>query len=328
MIHFIYGSQITRIRKKVDKLVKEFLSSCGIDEFNYIKLNADTTLVQDAIDECSYFSLGSDKKAVYLENCKFLTSGRQKKRSKAEGEHDFDKLIKYIQNPNPDTLFIMSVESSDLNKSNEVYKALNKSNEVEIEELKEMNEQDWKTNIKLAFNKQGVSIDSLAIDELVLRVGNDVPSMFNNINKLSLYTDHVRLQDVQLMVAAPLEDKTYNIFEYLIKGENAEAVGLFRELSKNNVEAVTIISGLATQFLRLSRIYYLNKSGHSKEEIAEIEKIKPGKAYYLINDAKMMSEKSIHQTLENLYQADYQIKSGQFDRFNVVELFLLNFRTK
>ena len=130
------------------------------------------------------------------------------------------------------------------------------------------------------------------------------------------------------MVAKPLEDNAFLLFNMLLDGKNAEAVELFKDLRVKNVEPVTLISQLANQFRLLNEVAYLSRKRMSKEDIASELKIKPGRVYILSKLLPMISEKTIHNTLDDLYQLDLDIKSGQVDRHYAFEMFILKFKTQ
>ena len=65
-----------------------------------------------------------------------------------------------------------------------------------------------------------------------------------------------------------------------------------------------------------------------KDDIADELKIKSGRVFILSKLAYSISENTLHKTLDELYQLDYDIKSGQVDRNYAFELFLLKFKTQ
>ena len=83
---------------------------------------------------------------------------------------------------------------------------------------------------------------------------------------------------------------------------------------------------LSNQFRLLYQIVYLAKSGYTNEEIAKELGIKEGRVYVLKKYMYAMSLKEILSTLDNLYELDYNIKSGQVDRIFAFEMFLINFK--
>ena len=179
-----------------------------------------------------------------------------------------------------------------------------------------------------SFSKKGINIDRDAIMELTTRTDGDVGLFLNSVQVLTLYTDHIRYKDVCLLVSKPLEENTFQIFNLLLDGNNAEAVRILKDLKVTGVEPVTLISQLTNQFRLLNQILFLTRKRLAQEEIAKELRIKPGRVYIMQKLSRRISEKTIHQTLDDLYQLDLDIKSGQVDRYYAFEMFLLKFKTQ
>ena len=325
MLYFVYGNQGPTIKSQIRKIGEAFLGEEKPDDLNFIKLDGNNFLVQDAVDECQYVALGYEKKVVSLENCYFLL--KPKPRNKIDTDQDYDELIKYLSSGGVDeTAFIISVNSSSIDEKSEIVKILKEK--AKVVQIVDPDEKGWNEYVKMYVEKHNIVIDRDALGELANRTDGDVGLFLNSVQVLNLYTPHIRLNDVMLLVARPLEDNTFVIFNLLLDGQNAEAVRVFKDLRVNGVEPVTLISQLANQFRLLSEISYLYKRRLSKEEIASELKIKPGRVYVLSRYTSMISDKTIHRVLDDLYQLDLDIKSGQVDRFYAFELFLLKFKTQ
>ena len=326
MIYLIYGNQGPTIKSQIRKISEAFLNGEKPDELNFIKLDGHNFLVQDAVDECKYVALGYDKKVVSLENCYFLL--KPKPRNKIEADQDYDELLKYVNNEStdPDACFILSVASSSIDEKNQIFKALKEK--AKIVQIVDPDEKGWNEYVRAYLQRHNVVIDRDAIQELSDRTNGDVGLFQNSVQVLTLYTDHIRYKDVTLMVAKPLEDNAFLIFNLLLDNKNADAVELFRDLKVKNVEPVTLIGQLANQFRLLNQVMYLCKKRMSKEDIANELKIKPGRVYVLSRLISIISESTIRKTLDDLYQLDLDIKSGLVDRYYAFEMFLLKFKTQ
>ena len=324
MVYLIYGNQAPTIRRRIKKIAESFLSDLGIDEFSFVKLDGNNVLVQDAVDECRYVSLGYDKKVVSLENCYFLL--KPKPRNKIEADQDYEALKEYIEKEiGEDCTFILSVPSLSIDEKNEVLSLIRKKGKEM--KIADPSEQDFVEYIRSYCKKYGIVIDEAAIKELAARTDGDVGLFETNIEKLTIYTDHIRYQDVVKMVSRKLDDNAFLLSNLLVQGDNVGAVALFRDLRVYNVEPVTLISQLANQFRLLNEIRFLLRvKRYSQEETAKELKIKPGRVYVLSKSIALISEKAVLRALEDLYQLDYEIKSGQVDRFYAFELFLLKFQ--
>ena len=60
-------------------------------------------------------------------------------------------------------------------------------------------------------------------------------------------------------------------------------------------------------------------------EVASLLNIKDTRASILMRQSYNIDDIKIQNTLEELYQLDLQIKSGQVDRYYAFELFLIKF---
>ncbi len=325
MIHLVYSNQSSEIKKVVKAIAKQFLPE--IDDMNFVKYDGNNVLVQEIVDEANYVPLGYDKKVVCVDNCYFLM--KPKPRNKIESDQDYKALISYLKNPNPDCYFIMTVPSAEIDQNGDIFKIIKESGKTTFmgdPTIKEWNEHVRKVVNDTIAKNPGWKMDSDALMELIDRTAGDLPLLKNSLIKLFLYTTHVTYEDVLLLVTRPLEENTFQLFNYLIDGENEKAIGLFRDLQVSNVEPVTLISMLGNQFRLLNQVVFLSKKSFTNDEIANELKIKPIRVQILKKKTFNMSEKAIHRTLDDLFNLDLQIKSGQVDRFYAFELFLINFK--
>ena len=325
MIYLIYGNQSPTIKSQINKISRQFLENENIDEFNFVKLDGHNVLVQDAVEECQLVSLGYDKKVVSLENCYFLL--KPKPRNKIDADQDYDALKKYIQvgANEQESILILSVTSMNIDEKNQIFTAIKEKGK--LIEIADPDEKSFLEYIKSYCLKYKINIDKDALNELAIRTDGDVALFKNSMEKLRLYTDHIKYKDVMLLVTRKLEDNAFLLSNLLIEGRNVEALALYRDLRVSNIEPVTLISQLANQFRLINEIRYLLRTKRlSQEETAKELKIKPGRVYVLSKSLSLISEKAILRTLDELYELDYNIKSGQVDRFYAFELFILRFK--
>ena len=247
-----------------------------------------------------------------------------------ESQQDYESLKNYLANPNPDCdlIFLVNTSDSDLDKKNEINQLIEKNGQVVA--LTEPKQEQWNDVVKHYFSEKwsDTVIDSDAVNELARRTEGDYASLFNNGSKLALYTNHITFSDVTMMVTRPLEENAFMLFNYLVDERNMDAVALFRDLKSNNVEPVTLISMIANQFRLLNRVSYLARHSYGPDDIAKELSINPIRAKILRKNSFVISGKRILKTLEDLYQLDWQIKSGLVDRYYSFELFLINFKRK
>ena len=314
MNYILYGSQYHMIRKHLAKVLKECVKEP--DDFNTIKIDYSESSMDEIIAEASMMPLGYDKKAVVVDNATFLT-----KEGKAEEK---EKLLECIK-ANPDEINCIFILRSDkLDKNGEIAKYVDSIHGVF--EFLDLSKEQWPVYVKKYFKNREVEIESAAVNELVARVDGDLTRFVNEADKLCLYKNSITLSDVLLMVAKPLEDDAFQMSNALFKGDNALAISIYRDLKLLGSKATdALIPMLATQFRFIAEVCYLDVRGLDKAQIAKELGASEGRVYMALKNSRYLSRRQIAHALDDLYNLDVQIKSGQIDRSYGFELFLINF---
>ena len=320
MVYFIYGNQSIRIKSQLKAMVKKTLDKT--DELNFGRFDFGQTPIFEILDDASSLPLGYEHKMVVVDNCLFM--GKDKFKDKLNKPENYEELKQTIIGKDPNLDLVLLLSTSDVDKKNEFYKLIEEYGQIIY--IEDPDVKKWPEVCKKYFDNLGVTIDYLALKEFSDRTSGDYAALSSNGQKLALYTNNIKLEDVNLMVTRPLEDNTFQIFNYLLNKDNSSAIGLFRDLKVSNVEPVVLISQLATQFRLLGEVLYLANCGMNNDAIAEELKIKPIRVQIMRKYQFSCSLNSIRRTLDSLFELDRQIKSGLVDRYFAFELFLINFK--
>lgn len=314
MNYILYGSQYIAIRRHLTKVLKECVKEP--DDFNTIKIDYSESSIDEIISEASMMPLGYDTKAVVVDNATFLT--------KEGKDEEKQKLLECIKD-NPDEINCIFILRSDkLDKNGEIAKYIDSVHGVF--EFLDLTKEQWPEYVRKYFKKREVEIEPDAVHELVARVDGDLTRFVNEADKLCLYKDKITLSDVLLMVAKPLEDDAFQMSNALFKGDNALAISIYRDLKMLGAKATdALIPMLATQFRFIAQVCYLDNRGLDKPQIAKELGVSEGRVYMAMKNSRFLSRRQIAHALDDLYNLDAQIKSGQIDRSYGLELFLINF---
>ena len=317
MLYILFGEQSYSIQKSIKKIAKNFLET--IDEMNFVRLDASEVSFIEMLDEISSSPLGYDKKVVSIENCSFLA----KETKSLKEDKDYKELLALLRHNDEDKVVIFSIYEKAIDTKGELYKIVNESGKVMS--LESVSEGKWKEYVQAYIDKYNINIDVDALNELAKRTEADFALFRNTMDKLTLYTDHITYNDINLMVLKPLEENVFLIYNSLINKKSDDAIKIYRDLVAQNVEPITIVSTLAKQFRLLHEVKYLTKQRMKNTEIASLLNIKDTRASILMRQSYNIDDIKIQNTLEELYQLDLQIKSGQVDRYYAFELFLIKF---
>lgn len=314
MNFILYGEQLPMIKKQLKKILSDRLGEP--DEFNVVKFDLDECEINEIIDEANMLPLGYDKKAVVIYNCSFLTSQGNQEQKEA--------MLNLLENSTDDIDIIMTYNGDKVDEKSPIYTLVNENGAIKY--FINLKKEDWPIYIKKYFKAKEVEIDADAVEELALRVDGDLNRFLNEADKLCLYKNKISLIDVTLLVSRPLEDDVFQISNALLRGDNASAISIFRDLKLLGSRSTdTLIPMLGTQFRFISQVMFLSHKGLDKSEIASELKTSEGRVGVTLRNTRYLSRRQIAHALDDLYYLDYQIKSGQIDRFYGFELFLINF---
>ena len=313
MNYILYGEQYPMIKKRLKKVLNERLGE--VDDFNVVKFDFKPELIDEIIDEASMLPLGYDAKAVVIDNASFL---------EPKGNKEINERFVELLESGSDSINILFVLRNDnLDDKNPIVKTINKD---QILHFVNITKEEWPKYIAKYFKDRNVTIEQNAIDELALRIDGDLTRFVNEADKLCLYKNHLTLTDITLMVNKPLEDDAFQITNALFRGDNASALSIFRDirlLGSNSTDG--LIPMLGSQFRFASQVMFLSSRGLDRQEIAKQLNANEWRVKITLGNCRRLSRRQIAHALDDLYYLDYQIKSGQINRFYGLELFLINF---
>ncbi|MBS6441619.1 MAG: DNA polymerase III subunit delta [Coprobacillus sp.] len=319
MLYLLFGPQGMILEKQCKKIIKDNLEV--IDDFHVIKFMADEVTIQDIVFEADQTSLTGERKAIIVYHPYFLSTSKTKE--KIESLQDYKVLMEYLESPNTFTDLIFVLEADKLNERSEIVKLLKVK--AKVIEAKEITKEEWPRFIQQYFQKLNVSIDPDATSELALRVEGDAMRFVNEAKKLALYTDHITYDDIQTMIARPLEENAFLIYDCLLKKDKSKAISIYRDLLVEGSEPVQLVGMLANQFRLLSEVSYLSTQYSSNNEIARILGVHEYRVKLSRDHLRRITYKKILKKIDELYQLDLDIKSGVVDRFFAFEMFLIRF---
>lgn len=302
------------IKKRLDKVLKERLGE--IDDFNVSKYDLENANLDEAIDDAYALPLGYDRKAVIFDNVTFISKGAKKE--------DVKKVVELVSVPDDSIDLFFVVRDENVDKKSPIYEIVEK--EGRIYDFVDLSKDDWTKYAKKYFNDREIQIDEDALNELVFRVNGDLNRFINEADKLCLYKNNIKLVDVVLLVAKPLEDNAFEMSNALLRGDNAIALSIYRDLKMLGSRATdSLIPLLSNQFRFMSQVFYLYAKGLDVDEIANELKANRYRVSITLKLRSHLKLSDISNALNNLYDLDLKIKSGQIDRFYGFELFLINF---
>jgi len=307
------------IKKHLAKLLVERLGH--LDDFNVSRIDAREVLIQDIVFEASSLPIGTDRKAVVVENAYFLL--KEKGKVKIDKDQDYRSVLDFMAHVNEEVDLIFIAESLDLDERSEVLRLIRQKGTVS--EIPELSKDKWLDYARQYFRNNDTEIDNDALREVISRIDGNLSAFMNEANKLILYKQHINLIDVTLMVSKPLESNIFALTSALYKGDKALALDIFQDLRTNNVEPIALVSMLGNQFRMMSQVRFLDQRGFSQQMMAKELGVPDFRIRMSLLDSRRLSKSALLGNLDALHRLDLDIKSGLIDRYYAFEMFVLNF---
>jgi len=315
-LYLLVGNESYLMKKRTEKI----LADHGVDAIDVEFFDMDETPVEEAVNAAMTIPFLSERKGVVLKNCQFLAAAKPGK----EIDHLLPYLIRYLRNPNPTTTFILQApyEKPDTRKA--IFKTCQET--CNYEECLPVKKEDLYPLIRKALQKAGKTMDANALEEFVNRTSDNTFLALNELEKLLQYADGVDAIDlatVQKVTTRNLEDNVFELVNSMLAKDMRSVTNIYQDLMRNNTEPTSILSLITGKFQEVLYTKSLLRMNRSFEEIMKYFNATKGRTYYIVKNAREVSDESLSRYMTELEKVDFRIKSGTLDKKIGVELFLL-----
>ncbi len=309
MIYTLYGEDTFGMNKFINDLMKKEQIEDKIT-YDYEESN-----IKDVLEECSYNDLFGNKKLVVLNNATFLTG---------KTTLNDDSLELYVNNPNELTILILKVNEDKLDERKKLVKLLKEKSTLKA--YKSLDIKDINIYIKNYLLNEGYKIDNNIIPLIASRINGNTKVINSELDKLMLYkiSDKIITKDDVLKVITKYEeDNIFKLVDAVIKKDKPSIFTLYKGLIDNKEEPAVIMSLLSNNLRIILQSGILYKDGYSKDKIASYLKEHPYRISLALENSRLIEKKELINDLNKLAILDYQIKSGEVDRFKGLEAFFI-----
>ena len=179
---------------------------------------------------------------------------------------------------------------------------------------------------KLVINsakKRGCNIDRVCASYLISVVGNDIQTIFNELEKICSFVGEgdITKKEIDELAVKSLQARVYDLSKFILKGNGDGAYGVLTALFAQKEEVIKIFSVLASCYVDMYRVKCARQAGIPDSEIASVFGYK-GREFLIRNaarDGSYMSIEALRLALDLLSEADEKLKSTGIDDKLVLE---------
>ncbi len=255
--------------------------------------------ISDVLDELRTVPFLTDKRVVLVRWAdKFISQNRE-------------LLEKYFESPSPTGVLIFTVSNWDTRTK--LAKKLADSGKL-ITVTQPKGRQLQRRLVDYARQAHGKRLAQNAAEILVECIGDELPRLYSEVDKLALFADAEKVIDVQHIESLIGHNRIYGAFAVIdacLAGNSAVAISRLRNMFAEDRSAdYTVVGAFAFHFRRMFNAKVLLEEGHNPYEIAGRLRIWGNKDGFFAMLGKM-SLKQIGAALQKLAAIDYAIKTGQ-----------------
>lgn len=297
----------------IEKKTNEILNKVKKEDTEIVKYDLLETPIDRVVEDLDTYNFLCNKKIIIATNAYFL--GGEKPRQATE--HNLEKYEKYLKNPSPDNILIISCEKLDNRK---------KIVDLTIKNSKVI---DMNINVKSLIK---TSLEDFAmldddIDFLIEYVMGDVARCISEIEKLKLYKfdeKKITREDIINIVTKTVDDNVFTLADSIIKKDKKTSLEIYQEMVLHNQKASDIIPLVASKFRLMYQVKILDKTMYSSDDIAKTLGVKKYPVELARNVARGYKDEEILKFLDLLAELDYNIKTNKTYEGTAFEQFIFS----
>lgn len=297
----------------IEKKTNEILSKIKKEDTEIIKYDLLETPIERVVEDLDTYNFLCSKKIVIATNAYFLSGDKPR----LAIEHNLTKYEKYLNNPSPDNVLIISCEKLD--------------NRKKIVDLTKKNSKVIDMNINLVAliksNLEDFSISSKDIDFLIEYLAGDSARCISELEKLKLYKfdeKEITRDDIINIVTKTVDDNVFTLADSIIKKDKKKAIEIYQEMVLHNQKASDIIPLVASKFRLMYQVKILDKTMYSSDDIAKTLGVKKYPVELTRDIARKYKDEEILKFLNMLAELDYNIKTNKMYEGVAFEQFIFS----
>lgn len=182
--------------------------------------------------------------------------------------------------------------------------------------------------LKKHFDAEGIAVTASPLRELLLRAGNSMDVLANEVQKLSAYLhqngrEEMTVEDVQTVSVTTVRADAFALSNAIYEGNRTLALDALREMKAEKVESVVALGTISRIYQELLPIAILTEEGRDTKDIEATLKINPFRLKHMIKAVKSIGPDRLIQNIALLSEIDVASKNGGYSGYAAIELFLM-----
>ena len=266
----------------------------------------------------------TDEKIVILDH--FLDITTAKKRYLTDDE--LKSFEDYLENPLPSSKLVIFAEGK-LDSKRRLVKLLKR--DAKVFEAIEPKEQEIRTYFQKWAQEQGLTFAGKSFEQLLIKSGFQFSEIQKNLLFLDAYKDNGDIKEEDIVEAIPktLQDNIFDLTQLILGKKIVQARDLVKDLTLQGEDEIKLIAIMLGQFRLYTQVKILQESGQTEAQMVSSlghylgRNPNPYQIKFALRDTRGLSLHFLQDSIHYLIQADYQIKTGVYEKGYLFEKALL-----
>ena len=266
----------------------------------------------------------ADEKIVILDH--FLDITTAKKRYLSDDE--LKSFEDYLENPLPSSKLVIFAEGK-LDSKRRLVKLLKR--DAKVFEAIEPKEQEMRAYFQKWAQEQGLSFEGKAFEQLLIKSGFQFSEIQKNLLFLQAYKDNGVITEEDIVEAIPktLQDNIFDLTQLILGKKIDQARDLVKDLTLQGEDEIKLIAIMLGQFRLYTQVKIMKESGQTESQMVSSlghylgRNPNPYQIKFALRDTRGLSLNFLQDSIRYLIQADYQIKTGVYEKGYLFENALL-----
>ena len=266
----------------------------------------------------------ADEKIVILDHFVDITTA--KKRYLTDDE--LKSFEDYLENPLPSSKLVIFAEGK-LDSKRRLVKLLKR--DATVFEAIEPKEQEIRAYFQEWAQELGLNFAGKSFEQLLIKSGFQFSEIQKNLLFLQAYKDNGDITEEDIVEAIPktLQDNIFDLTQLILTKKIDQARDLVKDLTLQGEDEIKLIAIMLGQFRLYTQVKILQESGQTEAKMVSSlghylgRNPNPYQIKFALRDTRGLSLNFLQDSIRYLIQADYQIKTGVYEKGYLFENALL-----
>ena len=304
----------------------QVLKQIGYDpaDLNFAHFDMKEAAYKDIELELLSLPFFADEKIVILDH--FVDISTAKKRYLSDDE--LKSFEEYLENPSPTSKLVIFAEGK-LDSKRRLVKLLKR--DAKVFEAIEPKEQELRAYFQKWSQKQGLTFAEKSFDHLLIKSGFQFSEIQKNLIFLLSYKADSNITEEDIVQAIPktLQDNIFDLTQLILAKKIDQARDLVKDLTLQGEDEIKLIAIMLGQFRLYTQVKILAELGQTESQMVSSlgnylgRNPNPYQIKFALRDSRRLSLDFLQNSIRYLIQANYQIKTGVYEKGYLFERALL-----